>query len=84
MIKIKGTTVYPLAITNVLDSLAGIEDYIIILEDEESGSDRVTIHVATMPSNLEKIGSQLRARRACSCRCSSPMSRRSSMTGEIV
>jgi phenylacetate-CoA ligase len=61
MIKIKGTTVYPLAITNVLDSLEGIEDYIIIIEDEESGSDRVTIHVATMPSNLEKIGSQLRA-----------------------
>ena len=61
MIKIKGTTVYPLAITNVLDSIEGIEDYIIILEDEESGSDRVTIHVATMPSNLATIGSQLRA-----------------------
>ncbi|HUI91434.1 MAG TPA: AMP-binding protein [Chitinivibrionales bacterium] len=61
MIKIKGTTVYPLAITNVLDSLDGIEDYIIVLEDDESGSDRVTIHAATMPSNLDKIGCQLRA-----------------------
>jgi phenylacetate-CoA ligase len=61
MIKIKGTSVYPLAITNVLDSLDGIEDYIIIIDDEDGGSDRVTIHVATMPSNLEKISSHLRA-----------------------
>jgi phenylacetate-CoA ligase len=61
MIKLKGTTVYPLAITNVLDSLDGIDDYIIIIEDDESLSDHVTIHVATAPSNLEKIGSQLRA-----------------------
>jgi phenylacetate-CoA ligase len=61
MIKIKGTSVYPLSITNVLDSLDCIDDYIIIIEDEDSGSDNVTIHVATMPSNLEKIGSQLRA-----------------------
>ncbi len=61
MIKLKGTTVYPLAITNVLDSLDFLDDYIIVIEDDESLSDRVTIHVATMPSNLEKIGSQLRA-----------------------
>lgn len=61
MIKLKGTSVYPLAVTNVLDSIDGIEDYIIVIEDDESLSDRVAIHVATMPSNLEKIGSQLRA-----------------------
>jgi phenylacetate-CoA ligase len=61
MIKLKGTTVYPLAITNVLDSLDNVDDYIIVIEDDESLSDRVTLHVATMPSNLEKIGSQLRA-----------------------
>ncbi len=61
MIKLKGTTVYPLAITNVLDSLDGIDDYIIVIEDDESLSDRVAIHAATMPSNLVNIGNQLRA-----------------------
>jgi phenylacetate-CoA ligase len=61
MIKLKGTTVYPLAVTNVLDSLEGVDDYIILIEDDESGSDRVTIHAATMPSNLAAIGNQLRA-----------------------
>jgi phenylacetate-CoA ligase len=60
MIKFKGTTVYPLVITNVMDSCDGIEDYVIILEDDESLSDRVTIHAVTLPSNLEKIGSLLR------------------------
>jgi phenylacetate-CoA ligase len=60
MIKFKGTTVYPLVITNVMDSCDGIEDYVIIIEDDESLSDRVTIHAVTLPSNLEKIGSLLR------------------------
>jgi phenylacetate-CoA ligase len=61
MIKIKGTSVYPLVITNVMDSLEEIDDYIIILEDDESLSDHVTIHVVTSPSNLDRISSQLRA-----------------------
>ncbi len=61
MIKFKGTTVYPLVITNVMDSCDCVEDYVIILEDDESLSDRVTIHAVTQPSNLEKIGSRLRA-----------------------
>jgi phenylacetate-CoA ligase len=60
MIKFKGTTVYPLVITNVMDSLDGIEDYVIILEDDESLSDRVTIQAVTLPSNLEKIANKLR------------------------
>jgi len=60
MIKFKGTTIYPLAITNVMDSIDGIEDYVIILEDDESLSDRITIQAVTPPSNLEKISSHLR------------------------
>jgi phenylacetate-CoA ligase len=61
MIKFKGTTIYPLVITTVMDSVEGIEDYVIILEDDESLSDRVTIHAVTLPSNLDKIASKLRA-----------------------
>lgn len=60
LLKIKGTSVYPLVITNVLDSMEGVDDYIILIEDDELGSDRVTIHVATPPSNIEKISSRLR------------------------
>jgi len=36
MIKVKGTTVYPLAITNILDGIDGLDDYVITLEDDEA------------------------------------------------
>ncbi len=62
MIKIKGTTVYPLTITNALDELDYIEDYVIILEGDESLSDRVSIHLAAQPAVLEKITAHLSAR----------------------
>ncbi|HEX2959635.1 MAG TPA: AMP-binding protein [Chitinispirillaceae bacterium] len=61
MIKLKGTTVYPLSITNVLDSIDTIKDYIIILENDDALSDRVSIHVAAAPSSVEQIANQLRA-----------------------
>jgi phenylacetate-CoA ligase len=60
MIKVKGTTMYPLAITNILDDIEGIEDYLIILEDDESLSDRVSLHAVTPPANLEKIANRIR------------------------
>lgn len=61
MIKLKGTTVYPLTLTNVLDSIDIINDYIIILENDDALSDRVSIHVAAAPSAVEQIANQLRA-----------------------
>ncbi len=61
MIKLKGTTVYPLTLTNVLDSIDTINDYIIILENDDALSDRVSIHVAAAPSAVEAIANQLRA-----------------------
>lgn len=61
MIKVKGTTVYPLSITNILDGIDGVEDYILTLEDDEALSDRVSLHVVTPPVNLEKISSRIRA-----------------------
>lgn len=61
MIKVKGTTVYPLAITNILDGIDGLEDYVITLEDDEALSDRVSLHVVTPPVNLERISGQIRA-----------------------
>jgi phenylacetate-CoA ligase len=61
MIKLKGTTLYPSTITSVLDSIEEITDYAIILEGDEALSDRVSIHVATHPTKVEKISNQLRA-----------------------
>jgi phenylacetate-CoA ligase len=61
MIKVKGTTVYPLTITSVLDGIKEINDYIIVLENDNSLSDRVAIHIATPPVMVEKIANQLRA-----------------------
>jgi phenylacetate-CoA ligase len=61
MIKLKGTTLYPSTITGVLDNIEDITDYAIILEGDDALSDRVSIHVATHPSKVEKIANQLRA-----------------------
>lgn len=61
MIKLKGTTVYPLTITSVLDTIEDIADYAIIIEGDDALSDRVSIHVATHPTKVEKIANQLRA-----------------------
>jgi len=60
MIKVKGTTVYPLAITTILDDIDGVEDYLIIVENDESLSDNIALHVATPPSNVEKISNRIR------------------------
>jgi phenylacetate-CoA ligase len=62
MIKLKGTTLYPLTITNALDELECIDDYIVVLEGDESLSDRVTVHAVTQPAQLQSIGEHLRSR----------------------
>ena len=56
-----GVSVYPLTITNALDEIDEINDYIIILENDDAHSDRVSIHVATKPSAIEKIANHVRA-----------------------
>jgi len=61
MIKMKGTTLYPLTITNALDEIEEIGDYIIILENDDSLSDRVTVHVACLPAQVEKVAGHLRS-----------------------
>jgi phenylacetate-coenzyme A ligase PaaK-like adenylate-forming protein len=61
MIKLKGTTVYPLTLTNALDGISEINDYVIILENNDALSDNVAVHVAAPPSAVEKIANQLRA-----------------------
>ena len=60
IIRIKGASVYPLTITNALDEMDEINDYVIILENNDAHSDRVSIHVATQPSAIEKIANHVR------------------------
>lgn len=62
MIKLKGTTVYPLTLTNALDELDGIRDYVLVLEGDDSLSDRVALHVVASPAMVEPIAGHLRAR----------------------
>ncbi|MBD3241757.1 MAG: AMP-binding protein [Chitinivibrionales bacterium] len=61
MIKLKGTTVYPLTLTNALDELDGVRDYVLVLEGDDSLSDRVALHVVAPPAMVVPIANHLRA-----------------------
>jgi phenylacetate-CoA ligase len=57
LIKIKGTTVYPVTITNVIDSLGCCEDYIVELKGFRSDSDRteIVVHIVAEKKELNKV-----------------------------
>ncbi len=61
LIKYRGETVYPLTITNALDAIEEINDYILVIENDSSSSDQVALHIATTPASVEKIANHLRA-----------------------
>jgi phenylacetate-CoA ligase len=58
-IRMKDTVMYPPAVTNVLDGIEGIEDYLIILENDDGKNDHISIHLITPPSNMAKISSMV-------------------------
>ena len=43
MIKLKGTTLYPPAINDVLDNTDYVENYVIFVEDSDAGTDEVIV-----------------------------------------
>ena len=45
MIKLKGTTLYPPAINDVLDNIENVENYVVTVQDSESGTDDVIVKV---------------------------------------
>jgi len=64
MIKLKGTTIYPAAIYEVLEQFHEIQNYQVVVESTELNTDSVTIHLGTdIPSaDLEsRIAERLRA-----------------------
>lgn len=62
MLKLQGTTVYPLTITNALDEMESVEDFVLILEGDESLADKAELHVVAKPSEVITISEQLRAK----------------------
>lgn len=45
MIKLKGTTIYPPALYDVLDNVSYIENYVVMVRSSESGTDEVVVRV---------------------------------------
>lgn len=45
MIKLKGTTLYPPAVNDVLDNAEYVENYVIIVQDSDSGTDDVIVEI---------------------------------------
>lgn len=43
MIKLKGTTLYPPAVNDVLDNTDYVENYIVVVQDSEAGTDEVIV-----------------------------------------
>jgi phenylacetate-CoA ligase len=45
MIKLKGTTLYPPAINDVLDNTDYVENYVVVVRDSEAGTDEVIVRI---------------------------------------
>ena len=45
MIKLKGTTLYPPAVNDVLDNTDYVENYVVIVQDSDAGTDDVLIQL---------------------------------------
>ncbi len=61
VIKVKGEPLYPLSVTSLLDDIKEIEDYCLVLENDESNSDRISLHAVTPPANMATISARIRA-----------------------
>ena len=51
MIKLKGTTLYPPAINDVLDNTPFVENYVVIVRDSIAGTDEVVVRIGTESNN---------------------------------
>ena len=62
MIKLKGTTLYPAAIFDVLDNVDYVANYIIEVDSNEIGMDRVTAVVGSRNPDEEAVVKDLKDR----------------------
>ena len=51
MIKLKGTTLYPPALNDVLDNTPFVENYVVIVRDSSAGTDEVVVRIGTESNN---------------------------------
>ena len=51
MIKLKGTTLYPPAINDVLDNTPFVKNYVVIVRDSSAGTDEVVVRIGTESNN---------------------------------
>ncbi len=62
LVKYKGTTLYPMTITNVLDSMPEVQDYIIELKGREGApSEEMFVHAAVKPLLVTQIMTKIQA-----------------------
>ncbi len=50
MIKLKGTTIYPPAINDVLDNVDFVGNYVVVVRMSEAGTDEVLVRVSIRPT----------------------------------
>jgi len=60
MINLKERSLYPFVITNALDELDTVEDYVLIIERSQSQPDQIELHVVTHPTKTTGITGHLR------------------------
>lgn len=60
MIKFKGTTLYPPAIFDILNQVAGVRDYVVEASTGSLGTDELRLHVSAMDGQQETAHEMLR------------------------
>lgn len=62
MIKLKGTTLYPPAINDVLDNTSWVENYVVEVRDSTAGTDEVVVYVGLKESHASDPVKELKDR----------------------
>ena len=62
MIKLKGTTLYPPAINDVLDNTPYIVNYVVIVRDSDAGTDEVVVRIGVNENAPEELIKDLKDR----------------------
>lgn len=62
MIKLKGTTLYPPALNDVLDNTDYVENYVVVVRDSDAGTDEVVVRVGLKGNPAEDAVKDLKDR----------------------
>ena len=61
MVKLKGTTLYPPAIFEILQQLEGVRDFVVEVFKGELETDELRLHILPADGNQHQVDQQLRA-----------------------